>query len=314
MPFTYTTERDATSPISDVELPFPVPFGNHTTQRPHTCTMASRPAVPIIVGVGDVRNKSFKVEDAVEPAQLMVRAIRNAFSDTGLAEPLQKELLLKADSLRVVPTWTWAYKDLPGSIASGLGIIPRTRVMPDHGGNQPALQCDEAARAIANGESDVAILTGGEALASRESLCKRRRGVELELTPCTVGACQKAGQTPPKGWEEADPSGKSLASLDMSILKESEARPFSVPLDSRLTRRCKAPERDIPWACRFTSTRSTRTAAGPIGSRPTSKTRTSRPACTPISTRSPRGTSFRGTRASRSRAQSLSEPYPRRIA
>ncbi|KAL3965317.1 hypothetical protein ACCO45_002321 [Purpureocillium lilacinum] len=176
--------------------------------------MASRPAVPIIVGVGDVRNKSFKVEDAVEPAQLMVRAIRNAFSDTGLAEPLQKELLLKADSLRVVPTWTWAYKDLPGSIASGLGINPRTRVMPDHGGNQPALQCDEAARAIANGESDVAILTGGEALAS-------------------LGACQKAGQTPPKGWEEADPSGKSLASLDMSILKESEARPFS-PTDETL--------------------------------------------------------------------------------
>ena len=130
--------------------------------------MAGQQAVPIIVGVGDVRNKSLEVADAVEPAQLMVRAIRAAAADTGLDEAAQQALLAAADSLRVVPTWTWAYKDLPGSIASALGSRPATRVMPDHGGNQPALQCDEAARAIAQRQSTVAVLTGGEALASRE--------------------------------------------------------------------------------------------------------------------------------------------------
>lgn len=122
--------------------------------------------VPIIVGVGDVRNKSFKPEDAIEPSKLMIQAICRAAADTGIAESAQKQLLSAADALRVVPTWTWPYSDLPGSIAKGLGINPAYREMPGHGGNQPALQCDEAARKIARGESKVAILTGGEALAS----------------------------------------------------------------------------------------------------------------------------------------------------
>ncbi|POR34814.1 Uncharacterized protein TPAR_05013 [Tolypocladium paradoxum] len=171
----------------------------------------AKPAMPIIVGVGDFRNKSAKVEDAIEPAQLMIRAVRHAVSDTGLSEASQKALLSKADTLRIVPTWTWAYKDLPGVISSGLGIKPSHNVLGYHGGNQPALQCDEAARAIAAGESTVAILAGGEALAS-------------------LAVCQKAGQVPPKGWLEPDPDGKQLASMDLSILQESAGALHSIGL------------------------------------------------------------------------------------
>ena len=130
----------------------------------------TKPAVPIIVGVGELRNKSARVEDAIEPAQLMISAIRRAISDTGLTEASQKALVSKIDALRVVPTWTWAYKDLPGVISTSLGIKPSHSVLGYHGGNQPALQCDEAARAIAARESTVSVLTGGEALASCESL------------------------------------------------------------------------------------------------------------------------------------------------
>ena len=32
--------------------------------------------VPVIVGVADVKNRSRKIEDAVEPMQLMLQAIR----------------------------------------------------------------------------------------------------------------------------------------------------------------------------------------------------------------------------------------------
>lgn len=128
-----------------------------------------QPAVPIIVGVGDVRNKSFKVEDAIEPAQLMVNAIRRAVDDSGLDQAAQESLLAHVDSLRVVPTWTWAYNDLPAVISHRLGIKPTRRVLGEHGGNQPALQCDEAARDVAARRSLVSVLTGGEALASRKS-------------------------------------------------------------------------------------------------------------------------------------------------
>lgn len=126
------------------------------------------PAVPIIVGVGDVRNKSSKPEDAIEPSHMMIRAIRNAAGDTGLDATAQKKLLADADSLRIIPTWTWAYNDLLSTVANGLGIQPTTKKMPTHGGDQPALQCDEAARAISTRQSKVAILTGGEAMASRK--------------------------------------------------------------------------------------------------------------------------------------------------
>ncbi|TQV92303.1 hypothetical protein V2A60_006991 [Cordyceps javanica] len=167
-------------------------------------------ATPILVGVGDVRNKSSKPEDAIEPSKMMIGAIQNAVKDTGLDAAAQKQLLADADSLRIIPTWTWAYNDLLSTVADGLGIKPTTKEMPTHGGNQPALQCDEAARAISNGQSKVAILTGGEAMAS-------------------LAGCQKAGQMPPPGWVEPDPDGKSV-SMDMSILGEGAGSRHSVGL------------------------------------------------------------------------------------
>ena len=129
--------------------------------------MSPSRAIPIIVGVGDVRNKSNKPEDAIEPSKMMIGAIQNAVKDTGLDASAQKQLLGDTDGLRIIPTWTWAYNDLLATVADGLGIKPTTKEMPTHGGNQPALQCDEAARAISTGQSKVAILTGGEAMASR---------------------------------------------------------------------------------------------------------------------------------------------------
>ncbi|KYK57001.1 thiolase [Drechmeria coniospora] len=174
-------------------------------------TMVSKPAVPIIVGVGDFRNKSLQVQDAMEPAQLMVKAVESAIADTGLGDASRKELLSHVDSLRIVPTWTWAYRDLASLVAGRLGIEPSHTESGYHGGNQPALQCDKAAKAIAARESSVAILAGGEALAS-------------------LAACQKAGQNPPPGWPEQDPDGKNLGSIDMSILRESVGTRHSMGL------------------------------------------------------------------------------------
>jgi hypothetical protein len=130
-------------------------------------------SVPVIVGVGDLRNKSLRVEDAIEPAQLMVDAIQRALDDTGLNLEAKNRLLSQIDSLRVVPTWTWAYNDLPGVISERLNIKPHQHIVGEHGGNQPALHCDEAARDISEGKSVVSVLTGGEALASRESVYVR---------------------------------------------------------------------------------------------------------------------------------------------
>ena len=123
-------------------------------------------ATPIIVGVGDVQNRSTSPDDAVEPMQLMLQAIQEAIHDTGLSKPKADTLRSHIDSIDVVRTWTWPYQDLPGLLAQKLGASPRHKLYSDHGGNQPAKLLDDAARRISLRSSEVAIVTGGEALAS----------------------------------------------------------------------------------------------------------------------------------------------------
>lgn len=124
--------------------------------------------VPIIVGVGDFINRSLSVSDAHEPFTLILNAIQQAINDTGLPEAKKARLQASIDSIDVVRTWTWPYDDLPGLIGKDLGVDPKHKFYSDHGGNKPAKLFDEAARRISNGTTKVAVVTGGEALASCE--------------------------------------------------------------------------------------------------------------------------------------------------
>lgn len=152
--------------------------------------MSSR-AIPIVIGVGDIKNRSLKVADAIEPLQLMLQATQLALSDTGLSKSDIAKLQSGIDHIGVVNTWTWQYTDLPSSIAEALGIEPTYKFLSHHGGDSPAKLFDEATRRIALGEAKVALITGGEALASCES----------DVIPLQVGrimkdvaGCQKRGK------------------------------------------------------------------------------------------------------------------------
>lgn len=123
-------------------------------------------STPIVVGVGDVKNASLKVDDAIEPLELMFQAIQRALADTGLSSSAARELQSKIDNVGVVNTWTWVYPDLPGLVSEKLGVKPKTKVLSHHGGDAPAKLFDEAARSISLGNSKVAVVMGGEALAS----------------------------------------------------------------------------------------------------------------------------------------------------
>jgi hypothetical protein len=134
--------------------------------------MVDKSATPVIIGVGDVKNKSLKLEDGVEPMQLMLQATLLALKDTGLTGFFAEDLQSAIDSIDIVATWTWAYSDLPSLLAEKLGVLPRHKFYSGHGGNQPIKLLDEAARRISLGQSQVAVVTGGEALASRMSSYK----------------------------------------------------------------------------------------------------------------------------------------------
>lgn len=128
--------------------------------------MEGKRFIPVVVGVGDIKNKSTKIEDALEPMQLMLQAIQLALQDTTLSSSVARKLQSKIDSVSVVATWTWNYPDLPGLLGEKLGITPQHKVLSHHGGDSPAKLFDEAARLISFGKSRVAVVTGGEALAS----------------------------------------------------------------------------------------------------------------------------------------------------
>lgn len=127
--------------------------------------MTSEKLIPVVVGVGDVKNRSQKVEDAIEPMQLMFQAIQLAINDTKASAT--EDVRSNIDSIDVVACWTWPYADLPGLLSDKLGVKLRHKFYSDHGGNQPAKLLDEAARRISLGENKLAVVTGGEALASR---------------------------------------------------------------------------------------------------------------------------------------------------
>ncbi|KAF3001449.1 hypothetical protein E8E13_008119 [Curvularia kusanoi] len=135
--------------------------------------------IPVIIGVGDVKNRD--INNAKEPATLMLEAIEIALKDASSSSP--SDLKAAIDSIDVVKTWTWPYPDLPSLLAEKLGVQEgvKWKSYSEHGGNQPGKLFDEAAKRIARGECQVAVITGGEALAS-------------------LSACAAAKKLPPPGW------------------------------------------------------------------------------------------------------------------
>ncbi|RMD40494.1 hypothetical protein DV735_g4635, partial [Chaetothyriales sp. CBS 134920] len=146
-------------------------FGEFDKDNPreevwHDYSSTAMPLTPVIIGVGDVVNRSTKVEDAREPLDLILEAVQDSIKDTGISSASVEKLRSSIDSIDVVATWTWPYHDLPGSIAKELGVEVGHKHYTPHGGNQPGKIFDDAARRISQGKTKVGLCTGAEALAS----------------------------------------------------------------------------------------------------------------------------------------------------
>jgi acetyl-CoA C-acetyltransferase len=118
--------------------------------------------LPIIVGVAQLVNRSEGPEDAREPLDLMTEVARAAAEDTRV-----RGLLEQADSVQVVNTVSWAYRDAPGHLAEAVGAQPRERVYTAVGGNGPQWLVSRTADAIVRGDVRLAVIAGGDAMRSR---------------------------------------------------------------------------------------------------------------------------------------------------
>jgi len=118
--------------------------------------------LPIIVGAAQLVNRSEDLADAREPLTLMIDVARAAAADAQA-----KGLLEQVDSVQVVNTISWAYRDSPSLLAEAIGAQPREKVYTAVGGNTPQWLVSRTAEAIVRGDVRLAVIAGGEAMRSR---------------------------------------------------------------------------------------------------------------------------------------------------
>jgi acetyl-CoA C-acetyltransferase len=127
------------------------------------------PRTPVIVGVGQTLRRTASVTESAPPAQLMAEALGRAGRDSGTGDTL----LRRADSVRVIDQMSWPYVNAALEVAALIGAEPHQTVLTSVGGNSPQMVVNETARAISNGELDVALVCGAEAIYSRRAARKR---------------------------------------------------------------------------------------------------------------------------------------------
>ena len=124
--------------------------------------MAVDPRASCIIGAA---RRTWREEPAPEPLIMWETVARAAALDAG-----SPEALATVQSLQVVFCQSWEYDDPCGRLADRLGVDPKVRSYSGLGGSVPVRLVAEAAGAMAAGHLDLALVVGGEALATRRHL------------------------------------------------------------------------------------------------------------------------------------------------
>jgi hypothetical protein len=122
------------------------------------------PRWPVLVGVGQVEQRTEDFHDALSPDALLVEAALKAQADSGT-----DGLLGSVDTVAVIRILSWRYRDPGALVARRLGISPRHTIVTDDGGNypqtlaQPGLQLADPRRHVGRGGSSAAPRPGAPA-------------------------------------------------------------------------------------------------------------------------------------------------------
>ena len=124
--------------------------------------MPTDPRAPCLIGVA---RHTWRDEPAPEPLDMWETLARAAAEDAGSPDALKN-----VQSLQVVFSQSWEYDDPCARLAERLGAAPSVSAYSGLGGSVPVKLAAEAAAAMARGELDLALIVGGEALATRKHL------------------------------------------------------------------------------------------------------------------------------------------------
>lgn len=129
----------------------------------------------VIIGIGELTEKLADPQLGREPQELMHDAVKKAELDAGVA------ICESIDRLDVVMPMSWRYSDLASQLSEALGAAPAHAELGPSGGESPLRYMHRSAQAIARGEAEIAVITGGEAQHTLAAL--QRRGHMPDWTP-----------------------------------------------------------------------------------------------------------------------------------
>ena len=128
---------------------------------PHACT-------PVLIGVGQITEKSEGLENLASPMDLMERATWAACEDAGIG----RERLAEVDTLVVVRSFREPMANSAEVLARRVGAERAERWMMPNGGNGPQYLVNRHAEAIAKGEARFCLFSGAEAMDNGRRLVK----------------------------------------------------------------------------------------------------------------------------------------------
>ena len=114
------------------------------------------PSTPVIIGVGQFINHIESLEQAVEPLDMMMEALRRAEADAAVGR-----ILGQARSVRVV-RGIWNYENPAGAIAERIGAPGAETAITLIGGNQNQVLMNLTATEILAGKFDLVLIAGAE--------------------------------------------------------------------------------------------------------------------------------------------------------
>ena len=164
--------------------------------------------IPILVGSGQVTQRELDLSVALSPIDLTAAAGRKAAIDSGVGNVILKSLdtivLLRSFS---DTSWRFTcpfgkYTNPPLSLANRLGVENATHLIYTHpGGNMPQWSVNRMFEMITRGELEVAMIAGGEALATQKSA--QRKGIELDWNEDLGGKYEEWG-IDKRGWSDIE--------------------------------------------------------------------------------------------------------------
>ena len=128
---------------------------------------------PVIVGIGQLLNRSRDLGDAIEPIEMMLACLRAAEEDS------ESNLLGDVDSMRVI-RGIWDYGNPARYLSEALGCGKAQSIGTLFGGNQVQAVINRSCLDIQSGQNSLIAVTGAENGSS--SSRARKEGIKLIAT------------------------------------------------------------------------------------------------------------------------------------